>query len=362
MGFSPFGKRSFVGIDIGHHFIKVAQIEKSAGGFKVSKYGEVATPTDAVKESVIIDAPAVGAAIRQALRENDIKANTAIVAVSGGSVIVRPVRIPKMSEATLRKSIKFEAGRYVPSSVEDSFVEFEIIGEVDDTQMDVLIVAAPRDVVESRVKACEAAGLEVDCVDVEPFAAYRALVESDPTSQWHDKTIALIDIGGSSTSMSVVTQGVFAMARSLPQGGQTLTDALKAYFRLSEEDAESGKAQLDLAELVDDATPRENPPLRVVQPHIDDLIREVRRSLNYFQSGGGENAPKSKAVEAIVLSGGGARLPGIADYLGHKLGIPAVSLGLYDNPTFASSATEPSKGLELGVVTGLALRPYTKAA
>lgn len=361
MGFTPFGKRTFVGIDIGHHFIKLAQIEKSGGGFRLARYGEVPTPIDAVKESVIVDSQAIAAAIKHGLREFDIKANSAVVAVSGGSVIVRPVRIPKMSEATLRKSIKFEAGRYVPSSVEDSFVEFEIIGEVDETQMDVLIVAAPRDVVESRVKACEAAGLEVDCVDVEPFAAYRALVESDPNSQWHDKTIALIDIGGSSTSMSVVTQGVFAMARSLPQGGQTLTDALKAYFRLSDEDAESGKAQLDLSELVEDATPRENPPLRVVQPHIDDLIREVRRSLNYFQSGGGEGAPKSKAVEAVVLSGGGARLPGIADYLGHKLGMPAVSLGLYDNPSFSAAGGE-GKGLELGVVTGLALRPFTKAA
>ncbi len=361
MGFNPFGKRVFVGIDIGHHFIKVAQLEKGSGGFRIARYGEIRTPGDAVKESVIVDPQSIGNAIKQVMKENDMKATSAVIAVSGGAVIVRPVRIPKMSEATLRKSIKFEAGRYVPSSVEDSYVEFEIIGEVDENQMDVLIVAAPRDVVESRVRACQAAGLEVDCVDVEPFAAYRALVESDPGSQWHDKTIAMIDIGGSSTSMSVVTQGVFAMARSLPQGGQTLTDALKAYFRLSDEDAESGKAQLDLSELVDDSTPRENPPLRVVQPHIDDLIREVRRSLNYFQSGGGENAPKSKAVEAVVLSGGGARLPGIADYLGHKLGMPAVSLGLFDNPTFGASAGE-GKGLELGVVTGLALRPFTKAA
>ncbi len=362
MSVNPFKKKSFVGIDIGHHAIKAVQVERSSQGWKISRSGWVKTPDDSVKEGVIIDTQAVGLAIKQLLRESHMSATSANIAVAGGSVIVRTVRIPKMTDATLRKSIKYEASRYVPSSVEDSYIEFEIIGEVDETQMDVLIVAAPKDVVESRMKACQEAGLEVEVVDVEPFCAFRSLLESDPNTPHAGKTVALVDIGSSTTSMSVVSDGVFAMARSLPQGGRTLTDALKNYFKLSEDDAESGKAQLDMRELVQDGVPKENPPLRVVQPHLDDLIREVRRSLNYFQSQMTEGAP-GKAVDAVVLSGGGAKMPGLAEYVSHKLGIPATSVGVLDNARFVYAGSgEAGHGLDLAVASGLAMRPANRAA
>lgn len=361
MALNPFKKKSYVGIDIGHHAIKAVQVDKTSGGWKLSRVGWVRTPADAVKEGVIVDTEAVGAALKQCLREAHITATGANIAVAGGSVVVRTVRIPKMTDATLRKSIKYEAGRYVPSSIEDSYIEFEIIGDVDEMQMDVMIVAAPKDVVESRIKACSEAGLEVDIVDVEPFCAYRSLLENEPSSVFAGKTVALVDIGSSTTSMSVVTDGAFAMARSLPQGGRTLTDALKNYFKLSEDDAESGKAQLDIAELAQEAGPKENPPIRVVQPHIDDLIREVRRSLNYFQSQAQEGG--GKAIDAVVLSGGGAKMAGLADYFSHKLGIPATSLGVLDNARFSSSGLgETEHGFDLAVASGLAMRSVGRAA
>lgn len=360
MAMNPFKKKSYVGIDIGHHAIKAVQVDRTSTGWKVSRAGWLRTPPDSVKEGVVTDPSSVGAALRQCLREAHISATSANIAVAGGSVVVRTVRIPKMTEATLRKSIKYEASRYVPSNVEDSYIEFEIIGEVDDVQMDVLVVAAPKEVVESRIKACEEAGLEVDVVDVEPFCVYRSLLESEMPSEYTGKTIALVDIGSSNTSMSVVTDGQFAMARSLPQGGRTMTDALKNYFKLSDEDAESGKAQLDIAELAQEVGPKENPPIRVVQPHIDDLIREVRRSLNYFQSQAQEGGPKS--VDAVVLAGGGAKMAGLADYFSHKLGIPASSVGVLDNPRFSGGLEEAEHGFDLAVASGLAMRPVGRAA
>lgn len=353
--FNIFGKQTFVGIDIGHHSIKIAQVDKAGRGWQMSKFTSIRTPADTVKESVIIDPEVVGYAIRQAMREAGITASSALIAVSGGSVVVRPVRIPKMNEATLRKSIKFEASRYVPNSVEDSFIEFEILGDADELQMDVLIVAAPKDVVESRVKACKVAGLDVECVDVEPFAAYRSLFEANAHAEADEKTVVLIDIGGSTTSMSVVHAGKFAMARSLSQGGQTLTDALKNYFKLNDEDAESGKAQLNVAELIE-TSPKENPPLRVVQPHLDDMIREVRRSLNYYQSQGVEGAPNQRNVDLVVLSGGGAKMTGLAEYVSHKLGMPTVAMGLFEGGDIEAPADDFGSGIDLAVVSGLAMR------
>lgn len=353
-----FAKKSAVGIDFGHHTIKAMQLERTADGWKVSKIATAATPREAMKDGVIIDASLMGLVLRQLLKDNHISATSAHVGVSGGSVVVRPVRIPKMTEAALRKSIKLEAGRYVPSSADDSYVEFEILGDADDAQMDILVVAASKEMVETRMQACEQAGLEVESVDVEAFAIYRSIVEADPSRDWSEKTIAVIDIGATTTNVSVVPNGVFAMSRTIPNGGQMLTDALKNYFKLSEEDAESGKAQLDFRELTNDLVPRENPPLRVLQPHVDDLIREIRRSLNYYQSQ--QQDANKGAVDALLLTGGGVKLQGLTEYVGHKLGIETLSLDVHENPRFLHSSEH--SGLDLSVASGLAMRAFGRAA
>ncbi|HMS54724.1 MAG TPA: type IV pilus assembly protein PilM [Fimbriimonadaceae bacterium] len=359
MGFSPFKKRTYVGLDLGHHTLKAVQLERSGAGWKVGRIGWIKTPQDCIKESVVIDPEMLGAAIKELLRNSHITANTANIAVAGGSVVVRNVRIPKMPETTLRKSIKYEASRYVPSSVEESYIEFEILREAEENQMDVLIVAAPREVVESRIKACEYAGLAVENVDVETFAAYRSLVESDTAHDWTGRTIALIDVGAASASLSVVRDGEFVITRSLPNGGQVLTEALKNYFKLEDDDAETGKSQLNVMELIGDQ-PKENPPLRVLQPHVDDFVREIRRSLNYYQSQQGQT--ENPNVDALIVSGGGAKLPGITEYVAAKLGLEALSSGIFDNPRFHGANESFGRGLELSVASGLAMRAFGRAA
>jgi type IV pilus assembly protein PilM len=353
-----FAKKTTVGIDFGHHSIKAMQLERTAEAWKIVKLASVPTPAEAMKDGVVVDPSLMGLVLKQMLKDNHISATSASVAVAGGSVIVRPVRIPKMAEGALRKSMKLEAGRYVPSSADDSYIEFEIIGDADDGQMDILVVAAPKDIVETRLQACEAAGLEVESVDIEAFAIYRSVVEADPARDWSEKTIAVIDIGATTTSVSVVQKGLFAMSRTIPNGGQMLTEALKNYFKLSEEDAESGKAQLDFRDLIGEAPPKESPPLRVLQPHVDDLVREIRRSLNYYQSQ--QQDAKDGAVDALLLTGGGVKLMGLAEYISHKLGIETTSLDVYQNTRFLHSYVE--SGLELSVATGLAMRAYGRAA
>jgi len=358
---SLFSKASFVGLDLGHHAIKAAQIEKHGSEWKVTKSGSAPTPDGAIKDGVVIDQEATAAAIKQLLKDSHIHATVCHIAVAGGAVVVRPVKIPKMAEAALRKSIKFEASRYVPSTIEDSFIDFEIVRPVDENQMEVLFVAAPKDIVESRIETCERAGLSVESVDVESFASYRVLVEAMEASENPEETLALVDIGASGTNLSVVSNGAFAMTRSIPNGGQALTEALKSYFKLSDADAETGKAQLDFTDLITEGAPKENPPLRVLQPHVDDLVREIRRSLNYFQSQQAEGQQQVH-VDRVILTGGGSNLNGLPEYVEHKLTVRTVRVGVFDNPRFTHSSPTEEVGRDMTVASGLAMRGYAKAA
>ncbi len=361
MALSLFGKSAYIGIDIGHFSIKAVTLEKTSVGWRVTSASTVPTPEDAVRDGQVSDPAAVGAVIKEIIGKGKNAPTTAILSVFGNNVIVRVVRMPAMSAATLRKSIRFEAERYIPNNTKDSYIDFEIIKVGDDGQMDVLLVAAPRDVVQSRIAACEAAGLDIEVVDLSPFAAFRALIESDTIRDWNDKTFALVDFGASSSNISVIQNGVFTMTRTLPHGGKMMTDALAGFFKLSKEDAESGKNQLDLKMLLAEG-PCEHPPLRIILPHLDELVRELRRSLNFFQTQQNQNSEETP-ISQMVIAGGGAKMSGFAEFLSAKLQMKVTSLGVFENPRFSYAGTdEIGEGLDLAVATGLAMRPLQEAA
>lgn len=347
-----------LGLDIGHHTIKAALVERSGTNYRVSRVVSMPTPVDTVKDGVVIDPKTLGSALKAQLKASGIGASNAHIAVAGAQTFVRPVTFPKMPEATLRKSIRYEAGRYLPGSVDECYVEFEILGDADENNMSVLLVSAPKELVNSRIQACRFAGLAVESVDIEVFASYRALIETDESISPGDETIAFVDIGATGANLAVIDKGVFSMVRSIPVGGWTLTHALMSYFRLSPQDAESGKVQLDVSDLLADH-PTENPPLRVLQSHLDDLVREVRRSLNYFQSQ--QVGKEGQSISRLVITGGTAQQAGLAEYFGKKMSIRTETAGLDHHVRFLwDSSFGPSQ--EYVTATGLAMRSLARAA
>jgi len=355
-------KKSPVGIDIGHANIRIAQAERTAVGFQIMKYAVTETPKGAIRDGQIVEPEEVGLAIKRAMKEAHISASVASLAAAGGAVFIRTVQFPKMTAQMLRDSIRFEAGRYIPGSVDDSYVVGEIVGPHGETQIDVLLVASPKDIVNARIRACEIAGLNVDYVETETFATYRSLLEFDPDREVGSKTYMLVNIGAANTAVSVIQNGVYLMHRSMPNAGNMLTEALKQAFKLDTIDAEAGKTVLDLEELLS-GDGSDNPPLKVIATMVDDIVRELRRSMNFLQtqpqSGGGK---PNATVDKMVLCGGGAKLKGLAKYIHSKLGIPVEVIGTFDGPYIENGGCVPGNGVEATVVAGLAVRPFLKAA
>lgn len=353
-----FAQHSYVGLDLGHHSIKAAQLEKTPSGWRVAKLASTPTPKDTIRDGVVVDPPVLGLVIKDLLRGSHFTASSASIGVAGGNVVVRPVRMPKMNESALRKSIRFEAGRYVPNSVDDSYIDFQIMGETEDNQMDVLIAAAPKEIVDGRLAACRHAGLDVEHVEVSSFAAMRSIYEAETHPDWADKITAIIDIGAWTTNLVLITSGTMAMVRTIPQGGALLTESLVKQFKISFEDAESGKGQLNLAELTQSAGAQENPPLRALQPQVDELLREIRRSINYWQTQ--QSGMNTKQIDHIILAGGGALFAGFDKYLEHKLGLPAASVDIFEKECFIGTGLESYAGSEWAVAVGLAM-PLAKS-
>ena len=376
-----FGKEKIVGIDIGSRFIKAVSAEagRTPGSWRILKAAITPTPHDAVRDGIVVDQAGVAAALRALLSGAGIDANAVVCAISGNSVIVRHVKMPKMPESVLRKSVRFEAAKHISSSVEDSLIEFEITGPVpgEDDKMSVMLVAAPSDMVESRLSALALAGLEPVAVDMEAFALQRALVDLSPTRPGEGATLALLDIGATTTDVNIIAGGQFALTRNIPIAGDSFTQALKAVAPgAGWEELERLKTGVDMAALLQgEGGESEAADLaRALQPAIDELLREVRRSTNYYQSQladaansilpPGTTAQTSGPVSKIVITGGSAKMGGLEAYMSARLGVPVEIWNPFQNPELESGlllqsfVDENHPLLVTGI--GLALKELTK--
>lgn len=347
-----FGKETVVGIDIGSRFIKAVQAEPiGADRWRIVRAAIAPTPADAVKDGIVVEREITAAALRELLRTANLGGVTgAVAAVAGSSVIVRHVKLPKIAEAALRKSIRFEASKYISSSVEDSCIEFEILGPSagEPDKMDVTLVAAPNEMINSRTATLELAGLEPVAIDIEAFALQRALLDVSPTRPGEGTAVALLDVGAVSTDVTIVSDGYFALTRNIPIAGDHFTTAIKAARRIEWEQAEEIKYGTDMSALLSPDSDSEALALaRTIQPVLDELLREVRRSINYFHSQVAEGgivlpgSPDAKQVSKLVLSGGSARLAGLESYMSARLGTQVEIWNIFENPCFQSSGVAP---------------------
>ena len=312
---------STLGVDIGSSSIKIVSAEPTKYGARITSVAMCPTPPDSVKEGVVVQIPDVAAALQFCMRSAGVKASSTVAAIAGPGVIVRHVSMPRMTEQILRKSIGYEASKLISASIEDSVIEFQILGDAEEGQMDVLIVAVPKAMIDSRLAVLEQAGLSPLAVDIEAFATFRALIEHNPDDSLRTGTVALLDVGASHTEINLVVNGKLELTRTIQVAGRSLTNAIKNAENCSDDEAEQKKFEFDLKDLTDSPSNYTPPPgLKVMQSLIDEILREIRRSINYYQSqlpdGAGETT-----VDRLIFTGGTSRLKGLLPYASSRLNV-----------------------------------------
>ena len=359
---------SVVGLDIGSQQIKAVLLERSRSRWNLVNAGIVPTPPESVQDGVILDIPRVTEAVRQLFREHRLPAVDTVAAVSGSHVLVRNIKVPEMNVATLKRSIRFEAAKHLDQgtngvSIESSAVEFEVTGKSGTPpQLDILLVVAPATMVNGRLAVMDGAGLEPVAIDVEAFALVRAM-EACHLLPPDGQATVVMNMGATYTDLNIVIGKEVVVTRSIPIGGNALTSSVASMLNVPVEEAEEQKRMIDLSPSDDpddySGMAASDPARQVALPFVDELIRELRRSVIYFQSQAAE-AGMAVAVEQLVLVGGGTQLPGLASYLGDRLGMNVAALDPLMNGQGAPQMEETwsGRGPELAVAMGLALKEY----
>jgi type IV pilus assembly protein PilM len=343
--------RPYLGLDITTSSVKLIELTMSGGQYRVESYAAEPTPHNAINEKAIVDADAVGEAIRRAVKRAGAKSRNAAIAISGDAAITKVIQMPlSLRENELEAQVEMQADQYIPFPMEEVSYDYQVVGpsEKDSTMMDVLLVATRTENVEQRRAAVQAAGLTAKLVDVEAFALENAcaLMRHQMPDGGMDRTIAVVDFGASATTFSVLRDLKVVYTRDFAFGGQLLTEEIMRTYGLTMEEAGRAKKEGGL--------PSNYQP-EVLDPFIDDMTQQVSRSLQfYLASGSGRTQP-----DQMLICGGCANIPGVADVISSRVGVAALKGDPLGNMKIASKAQSVvNDATALLIACGLALRSF----
>ncbi len=351
---SLFGKNKSVpvlGMDISSSSVKLLEISKSGNQYKVESYAVASLPPNAVVEKNIAELEGVAEAVRSTFDRSRTKLKTAAVAVAGSAVITKLIDMPAgLNDESMETQITLEADQYIPYPLDEVAIDFEVTGESERNpeQVEVLLAACRRENVELRVDALEMADITAKVVDVEAYAIERTfdLIRSGLDCD-EDSAVAIVDIGSTMTTLSVLVDGQTVYTREQLFGGRQLTEEIQRRYGLSLDEAGLAKKQ---GGLPDDYGPE------VLEPFKDAVVQQVTRSLQFFFSSSQYND-----VDHIVLAGGVASMAGLAEVVQDKLGTPTTVANPFVDMSVASKVDAMSLSNDapsLMIACGLALRSF----
>ncbi|HUV31567.1 MAG TPA: type IV pilus assembly protein PilM [Acidobacteriota bacterium] len=308
--FSLGKSKSTVGLDIGASSIKLVKLDHDKNGYSVSAIGIRELPPEAIVSDEIRDREAVIFNVQSLIDQTDPKIRDVVVSVSGHSVITDKFTIDKKTGPEAEQAILFETEQRAPFDVDDVSLDYHVIKTDDEiNKMDILLVAARREFLRMYLELIEDCGLHPMIVDDDAFAifnAYECNYEVDPT-----RVTALVNIGHDVTNVTYLSDGLFAATRDVSAGTREIFDAVQKEFRLNPE-LTSKAMKGEMSDSIDQDMFK-----ATVVSATEELISGIELAFSYFKS-----QTKIEHIDWLVLSGGGALVPYLPEYVQSKLNVP----------------------------------------
>jgi len=349
-----FNKKSstLLGIDISSTSVKLLELSRQGERYRVEAYAVEPLPVGAVIEKNIAELEGVGLALTRALARARTGLKNVAVAVAGSAVITKIIEMDAgLSEDEMESQLKIEADQYIPYPLDEVAIDFEVQGASvrNPERVNVLLAACRKENVEVREAALTLAGLTARVVDVEAYALERSfgLLASRLAVSGERLTVAVVDIGATMTTLSVLHSGRIIYTREQLFGGRQLTEEIQRRYGLTLEQA--GLAQKK-GGLPDDYAGE------VLQPFREALVQQVSRSLQFFFASG-----QYSTVDHILLAGGTASVPGLDRLVEQQLGTPTQVANPFSDMILGSKvngAALASDAPALMIACGLALRSF----
>jgi type IV pilus assembly protein PilM len=338
---------NIVGLDVGQNGIKVVSIDKDAAGkLSLSLIGETKSPqmdgnTDGSKDKYFKE---LSQSLKTLILDLKIKGKQVVVNLPENEVVSRLVRLPPLKDSEIMDALKFEAETFVPYPLDKVSIDYEVVEKDDAGRITVFVIAAKNDLISEYVKMFKSLGMELIAIE-SSSVAYRRMIRSGVISV---ERVIVLDIGEKYSDILNINKGNVYFSRSLPVGGESITRAISLGLGLDMPSAEEYKKAYGIK-----AEELEGKIRTVALPVFNSIADEVRKAMTLFSEDTG------KTIELLVLVGGGAVLPGMAEELTKVLGVevqvaqPFVKIETNKIQTPFNLATEGSR---FSLAVGLSLR------
>lgn len=338
-----------IGLDIGFSSIKVVALEQDKNQFKLLSLGTIPGPQPGIVSDSQSDLEAVAVAIKKLFAAAKIEHNEVVVALPEAKVFTRVIDdLPYLSDNELSSAILYASEEFIPMSLSDVNLNWQVLSRSSDKSKNartvVLVIASPKNVVSRYIKVLTLAGIRPRAIETETIAVSRSLVGSNPFSP----NTLIMQFGAATTDFAVISKGLIWLTRSISTAGVSLTRTLAQHFNFEFAQAEAYKKVYGLLE-----DQLEGKVYETLKPVIDIISEESRRVIQSFQT-----KYPAEPIKRVVLSGGGAKMPGLVIYLANTLGLevqeadPWYSITKDKNMILKLTQDAPS----YAVAAGLALR------
>jgi type IV pilus assembly protein PilM len=304
-------KKDVIGLDIGSSSVKLVELKEGKNGYKLQNLAISPLPTEAIVDGALMDSATIIDSIRDVIATSKTKLKDAVTSVSGHSVIVKKISLPLMTEAELEESIQWEAERYIPFDINDVNIDFQILGSTPENPeaMDVILVAAKKDIINDYVSVIMESGLNPVIIDLDSFALENMLAINYAIGE--EMTVAVANVGATVTNIDIVKNNTSAFTRDIFKGGNQITEEIQRQMHVDHEEAEKIKVgtKIDLTS---------QPVIQnVLKIASESLSAEIGNSLDFFQS-----TTTYEKIGKLFLSGGGSKIKGFDVILQQQIGIP----------------------------------------
>jgi type IV pilus assembly protein PilM len=311
-----FEDQPIFGLDIGHDTLRVMQLDLSHKLPKLVGYGSVAYESSAIADGIILKPELIAKSAMSLFSRGlvgDITTKRVALSLPASRSFTHAVLLPKMNPKDIAEAVETEAEQYLPSSVENLYLDFTTLSETDEG-IEVFVAAIPKQIVDSYLVLSSLLGLEAVLLDSAIGASAR-LFALDRRS---DIPSVLIDFGAESTDISVFNHNL-VVTGTAAFGGDDITKAVAQTLNISDRDATMIKSKYGLA-----ASDVRAEVVTAIQPSLELLLKEIRRTIRYYE----QRYTKESPIGQVVTMGGGANMPGMADYLTEQLRLPVRALNL----------------------------------
>ncbi len=342
-------KKGVIGLDIGSSSIKLVELGESKNTFKLENLGISPLPPEAIVDGALMDSVTIIDTIRELISNTKTKTKDVVTSVSGHSVIVKKITLPLMSDAELEESIQWEAERYIPFDINDVNIDFQIFGSSSDNPevMDVILVAAKKDIINDYVSVIIESGLNPVTIDVDAFAIENMLAINYEIEK--DETIAMANVGASITNINILKNNMTAFTRDIFKGGNQITEEIQRQLHIDYEEAEKIKTGSKI-----DAT-SQSVIQDVLRSASESLSMEIENSIEFFQS-----TTTYEKISKLYLSGGGSKIKDFDIILQQQIGIPVEIVNPFKKIEYSEKNFDLEYLREIGpmmaVAVGLATR------